>query len=162
MMGTKPYQQFIEDTFHKAIPYQNESDEAYYFVEIPFLNVEKLNQFAAETGIALEVMYQSRLQIMSENESFADKKLKSLFTDDFTAFVQKYIESQEPIPTLGRYGVLVIYTTPTNYRILGILGSLFKKFGEEWKVYKYPLEEPDEEEMSQWNGKKISSYILNF
>ena len=59
------------------------------------------------------------------------------------------------MPVYSRYGVLVIYTTPTNYRMMGILGSAFRKFGEEWIIYKYPIEEPTEEDMKTWDGKRI-------
>jgi len=159
MMNQKPYQTFIEDTFLSSIPYQNQTDDAYYFVEFPYIDTTKLNNYCADCKVQLEVAYKTRQEIISDDGTTIDPKLGRLFDDDLTTFVEKYIENGEPIPIKAHYAVLVIYTTPTNYRVMGILGSNFKKFGEQWKVYKYPLEQPTEQEISQWNGIILTCFI---
>lgn len=36
---------------------------------------------------------------------------------------------------------------------MGLLGSYYKKHGEQWKFYRFPVEEPSKEELSQLDGK---------
>jgi len=153
LSSSKLYQKFIEDAFEDMKPYQDESDEAYFFFEIPYIDVERFHNFSKDLPINLEVKYFSRDEIISNNSGLISEKLSKLFTKDLNTYVETYIEKNLVPRTIGRYAVLSIVTTPTNYRTLGLLGSYFKKHGEEWRCYRYPVQEPTEEEIVQFDGK---------
>jgi len=140
-------------------PYQDESDSAYFFFEVPYINVEKFHDFCKELSLNLEVQYVSREDIISNKSGLIYEGLSKLFTPNLNAFVETYIEKNIIPRTIGRYAVLSIVTTPTNYRTLGLLGSYFKKHGEEWKCYRYPVQEPTEEEILQLDG---TFFLINF
>ena len=133
-------------------PYQEKNnDDAYFFVEIPYLDLEKLHGFCQENSISTNL----QLKYISSQDILSLDSMKELFTPELTCFVQKYIEKAEPIPIKARYAVVCILTTPTNYRTMGLIGSYYKKHGEQWKFYKFPLEEPSIDELSQLDGKII-------
>jgi len=159
LQNSKLYQKFIEDTFETMQPYQeNNNDDAYYFVEIPYVNLDKLHAFCQDNSInpELRLRYATPQEILCSDPSFQiDASMKHLFTPDLTCFVQRYIEKAEPIPIKARYAVVCILTTPTNYRTMGLIGSYYKKHGEQWKFYRFPLEEPTIEELGQLDGLLI-------
>src|SRR5688572_30025581 len=106
---------------------EKDNDDAYFFVEIPYLDLERLHAFCSEYSIKLELKYVSREEILSSDSSNnIHESLKQLFTCDLTSFVEQYIERGEPVPIKARYAVICIQTTPTNYRTLGLLGSYYK------------------------------------
>ena len=92
-------------------------------------------------------------EILSDSTNVVDESLKRLFTSELTSYVETYIERAEPIPINAHYAVVCILTTPTNYRTMGLIGSYFKKHGESWRFYRFPLEEPSKEELAQLDGK---------
>lgn len=148
------YQKFIEDAFEEIKPYQDETDAAFFFVEIPYIDLEKFHSFCKELPINLELAYLTREEIIQNKSGLVHPSLHILFEEkQFNLFVETYIEKGVPPAIIGRYAVLSIVTTPTNYRTLGLLGSYFKKHGEIWRCYRYPVEEPTEEEILQFDGK---------
>jgi len=155
LLNCKPFQKFIEDTFETMKPYQEaDNNDAYYFVEIPYLDLQKLNSFCKTHSIKLNVKYSTLEEITSCDPSHnLHNSLQNLFTSNLISYVEKYIKGAEPIPVKGRYAIVCIMTTPTNYRTMGLFGSYYKKHGEEWKLYRFPLEVPTKEELSQLNGK---------
>jgi len=157
LLNTKLFQKFIEDSFESMKPYQEEgNDDAYFFIEIPYLDLEKLNTFCETNSLKLNLRYATQAEIISqESSTIISDSLKQLFTPSLTSYVDKFIQRAEPIPITARYAVVCILTTPTNYRTMGLLGSYYKKHGEEWKFYRFPLEEPSESELSQLDGLLI-------
>jgi len=155
-MNSKVFQQFIEDTFDAMIPYQDETNSNYYFVEIPRVDTDKFNQFCLENNISLQIKYSSLIDFCTQedNPEEISSLTRSLYMDDsLNSFIQTYIERAEPIPIKANYAVICIYTTPTNYRTMGILGSCFRRHGEQWRFYRFPIEEPTDEELSTLDGK---------
>ena len=153
-MNSKVFQQFIEDTFDAMIPYQDDTNSNYYFVEIPFVDTNKFNQFCLENSINLQIKYNTMVDFCTqENHEDVSQQTRLLYMDDsLNDFIQTYIERAEPIPIKSKYAVICIYTTPTNYRTMGILGSCFRKHGEQWRFYRFPIEEPTDEELSSLDG----------
>lgn len=151
-MNSQIYKQFIENTFESMQHYQNESDSSYFFVEIPYIDTNKFNEFCNDHGINLQVVYYSMDDILLDISKHILDKTINIFDDSLQAFVKKHIERAEPIPIKARYAVICILANPTNYRTMGILGSCFKKQGENWKFYQFPIERPTDEELSQLDG----------
>jgi len=151
-MNSKVYQRFIEETFERMLPFQDETNNAYFFVEIPYIETNKFNQFCNENSFDLQINYFEIQNVLQKSDNISEET-HSIFEQPLRSYVEKYIENAEPIPISARYGVICIYTTPTNYRTMGILGSCFKKHGEEWKFYRYPLEEPTDDELCMFDGK---------
>ena len=119
-MNSKIYQQFIEETFEAMQHYQDDSDSSYFFVELPYIDTNKFNRFCSEHAIDLQVSYCSMETILQENNDYISPNTVSLFTNgSFQNFIQRHIESSDPIPIKARYAVICIYTTPTNYRTMG-------------------------------------------
>ena len=157
-MNSKVYQQFIEETFEAMIPFQDETNNAYFFVEIPFIDTDKFNQFCLEHSFDLQLNYFEIQDIFLQSNDYVSTETHSIFQQSLQEFVEKHIVMAEPIPIKARYAVICIYTTPTNYRTMGILGSCFKKYGEEWKFYRFPLEEPTDEELNTFDGTSSLSF----
>jgi len=157
LLNCKLFQKFIEDTFETMKPYQeSDNNDAYYFVEIPYLDLQKLNNFCLTYSIKLNLKYASLEEILSCDSSVPiHDSLQTLFTPELISYTEKYISGIEPIPVNSRYAIVCIMTTPTNYRTMGLLGSYYKKHGEQWKLYRFPVEEPTREELSQLNGLLI-------
>jgi len=135
-------------------PYQEDgNDDAYFFIEIPYLDLQKLNTFCETHSLKLRLKYATQSEIISsESLEVISASLQQLFTPSLTSYVDKFIQRAEPIPITARYAVVCIMTTPTNYRTMGLLGSYYKKHGEEWKFYRFPSEEPSEADLSQLDG----------
>ena len=138
------------------ISYQDESDAATYFIEVPFINLEKFDSLCKELSIKLELQYFGKDEIISNINGLISSNLSNLFNIQLTAFIDKHIEERADYVVKGRYAVLSIVTTPTNYRTLGLLASYFKKHGEQWRHYRYPVEEPTEQEIVQFDGEFFS------
>ena len=70
-MNSKLYQQFIEEAFETMIPYQDETNNsAYYFIEVPFIDTNKFNQFCSENSLPLQVSYSTLPEILfNSNEN---------------------------------------------------------------------------------------------
>ncbi len=136
-------------------PYQEDgNDDAYFFIEVPYLDLQKLNNFCETNSLQLRLKYDTLSEIISSDSSeIISASLQQLFTPSLTSYVDKFIQRAEPIPIVARYAVVCIMTTPTNYRTMGLLGSYYKKHGEEWKFYRFPSEEPSEADLSQLDGK---------
>jgi len=149
---SKLYQKFIEDTFEEMKHYQDETDAAYFFIEIPYVDLERLHTFCKDLPLSLELKYATRQELISNEFGLFSDALTGLFNKRFSDFVEKYIELNETPALVGRYAVLSIVTTPTNYRTLGLLSSYFKKHGEQWRCYRYPVEEPTEQELLTFDG----------
>ncbi len=133
--------------------YQDETDAAYFFIEIPYIDLERIHTFSKDLPISLELKYATRQEIISNEFGLFSDALTGLFNKRFSDFVEKYIELGEMPALVGRYAVLSIVTTPTNYRTLGLLSSYFKKHGEQWRCYRYPVEEPTEQELMTFDGR---------
>ena len=154
MLNSKLYQKFIEDAFEDMMPYQEtNSDDAYFFIEVPYLDLDKLKASCNEFSINLNLKYATMEEILSDSTNTIDTSLKGLFTSELTSYVEIYIIRAEPVIIKARYAVVCILTTPTNYRTMGLLGSYFKKHGEDWRFYRFPLEQPSKEELEQLDGK---------
>ncbi len=156
MSQNRLYQSFIEAAFEDMKPYQDETDDAYYFFEFPLINLQKFHDFCNCIGLKLEIAYFTREEIHLDDSKKFSPKLTKLFNKNLNKFVETYIENNEKPPVKGRYAILSIVTTPTNYRTLGLVGSYFKKHGEEWKCYRFPSVEPSKEEILQFDGKNNS------
>ena len=58
MLNSKLYQKFIEDALEDMQPYQEaDSDDAYYFMELPYLDLNKLKGSCDEFAIKLNLKY---------------------------------------------------------------------------------------------------------
>ena len=137
------------------------SEDAYYFVEVPYMDLEKFHEFCLTYSICpnLSLKYFSLEEILSDTPSLKIyKSFKDLFTPSLVSHIEKYIINSEPIPIKAHYAVVCILTTPTNYRTMGLLGSYYKKFGEQWKFYRFPLEEPTELDLKDLDGKRFLRY----
>lgn len=85
-------------------PYQEPgSDDAYFFVEIPYINLEKRHSLCQELSFGLNLKYVSREEILaSEPSDNIHKDLGELFTPQLNSYVEKYIENAEPVPIAAR------------------------------------------------------------
>jgi len=135
--------------------FQDNSNTATYFVEIPMLDLEKLEEFAECCAIPHRFRYFTAEEMFCQRAEEVNRKLKEILNEKFELrdYLNKYIVNNEPIENTEMYGLICCEMFLKSYMLHGLHYSVFKKHGEVWKFYKaYEKELPSEEDLKKLKG----------
>lgn len=149
--------------------FQDESNTATYFIEIPMLDLEKLEEFAEARGLTHRFKYLTVEEMLGQKSEQASRKLKEILNENFElhAYIDKYITNNEAIENTESYALICCEMFLKSYMLHGLHYSVFKKHGESWRFYKaYERELPSDEELKKLKGiiipgSSFSAYNAN-
>jgi len=149
--------------------FQDESNTATYFIEIPMLDLEKLEEFAEARGLSHRFRYFTVEEMLGQKSEQVSRKLKEILNENFElhAYIEKYITENEVIENTESYALICCEMFLKSYLLHGLHYSFFKKHGESWKFYKaYERELPSEEDLKKLKGiiipgSSFSAYNAN-
>lgn len=137
--------------------FQDESNCATYFVEIPYLAIAKLLLAAKEIDFSLDLKYFPIEDIAKLSHTDVEPRLMSLLNcnKNLSAYVNKFIASRNPIE--NHHNIIFLgCNTHITYLLPSLYASYFKKHGESWTFYHAPSGHlPTEEDI-----KKASAVII--
>jgi len=138
--------------------FQDSSNTATYFVEIPMMDLEKVEEFAESRAINHHFRYFTMDEILTPRNEDINRKLKETFyeNDELLAYVEKYIINNETIEIQEIYGLLCCEMFLKTYILHALHFSFFKKHGEVWRFYKaFEKDLPTDEELKTMKGLVI-------
>jgi len=138
--------------------FQDNSNTATYFVEIPMMDLEKVEEFAESRAIKHRFKYFTMDEILTPRNEDINRKLKETLHEnhELLSYVEKYIINNEPIETQEVYGLVCCEMFIKTYMLHALHFSFFKKHGEVWRFYKaYEKDLPTDEELKNMKGLVI-------
>jgi len=135
--------------------FQDSSNTATYFVEVPMLDVEKLEEFAESRGLTHKFKYFSMQEMLNQRSEEVNRKLKEILSVNFELqnYIEKYISNNETIENAECYALICCEMFIKSYMLHCLHYSVFKKHGESWRFYKaYEKELPSEEDLKKLKG----------
>jgi len=122
-----------------------------YFVEVPDVNIEKVNAYSRDKNLPYEYSEQEVKVVLEDKSSpigqlFSDPKLRSI--------VEDHIIAQKPIEYIAKYGFLCCSPRIGNHlNLVGLYYSHFKKPFEKWDFYDITSGNyPSEEKLKEYKG----------
>ena len=144
-------QQVCESPFF----FQDASNTATYFVEIPMLDIQKLDEFSQSRAITHKFEYFTLEEMLIQRSEDVARGLKELLLDnhELRNYLIKYIINNEPIETTESYGVICCEMFLKSYLLHALHFPIFKKHGESWRFYKaHEKDLPTDEELKKLKG----------
>ena len=135
--------------------YQDSRLTANYFIEIPLLKPEEINQIAQQKGIDfLNVKYFTLEEILdTENTEISDDLRVCLGNSGLLDYINKYIVRAEPFEFEAEYALLSCDPVCITALIPALLYPGLKKHGEKWRFYRaYESDFPTDEELKKIKG----------
>jgi len=134
--------------------YQDSRGAANYFVEIPLLKPEEINQFAQQKGIEVNLKYFTLEEILDPQNSEISEELRAcLENSGLLEYINKYILTAEPFEVQTEYAMLSCDPVCVNALIPALNYPAFKKHGEKWRFYRcYESDFPTDEELKKLKG----------
>jgi GMP synthase-like glutamine amidotransferase len=159
----------LEDLFKTVAhtPYRFQEEEsscAYFFIELPKLDLERVSQAVEKLGLPFQYKYFSAEEISECQDGEIDQHLIHLISrnNKLNAYINNYIINREIITEQETYIWLLCNPTMKNGRLFAIYSSFLKKHGERWRVYNvFQGEFPTEEELSQAKGVVIPGSVAS-
>jgi GMP synthase-like glutamine amidotransferase len=135
--------------------FQDSSNTATYFIEIPMLDVEKLEEFAESRRMAHRFQYFTMEEMLGHKSEEIHRNLKELLQEEYDLidYLDKYIISNEPIETTEYYGLICCEMFLKSYMLHALHFSVFKKHGESWRFYKaFEKDLPTDQDLKKLKG----------
>jgi len=134
--------------------FQDDKESVYYFVELPLLNLELLNEVAKNKEIDVELRYFSYEDISNkQNKGISSELQQCLENQKLLKYMEKYIISSEPVEIKEHYAVLSCDPKNPNALIHALNYPVLKKHGEHWRFYKaFEFDFPTDEELKKLKG----------
>jgi len=152
------YQEFLGKLTTTNYQYQiPKSNTAIYFIEIPAINIPKLNDFCREKQLPFEFLQATYESIINDEDDRISSSLRPFISQfGLKEFIQEYIIKQKPVIFTKSYGMFVCQPKIKNNKYQALYYSCFKKFGEKWTFYHIPeYELPTAEELAEFNAVVI-------
>jgi GMP synthase-like glutamine amidotransferase len=132
--------------------YQDDQRIVSYFVELPLLNTEVINEVAKNKGMSLEVKYFTLEEIL-QKENISEDLTTILQTPDLNTYIENHIIKEEPIETKDHFAVISCDPMAKTFMLNSLHYSVFKKHGENWRYYRaYEGDLPTDEELKKIKG----------
>lgn len=135
--------------------FQDSSSVATYFVQVPLINLDKVNQFAEDKGLVHRFKYFTIEELLVEKTQEVNRSLKEILYEgsELMGYLQKYIVDYEPVQITSTYGVICCEMFLRTYLFHALHFPVFKKHGEAWRFYKaYEKDLPSEEDLKSLKG----------
>ncbi len=138
--------------------YQDSSNTATYFVEIPMLDLEKIEEFTQSRDIPVSFKYFTADELLTPRNENLNRKLRDIITNnkDLLTYLERFIINNEPSENKKYYGLICCEMFLKSNILHALHFSFFKKHSESWRFYKaYEKDLPTDEELSQLKGLVI-------
>lgn len=135
--------------------FQDDSNTATYFIEVPMLDLQRLDEFSQTRAITHKFEYFTLEDMLVERSQEINRKLKGLLLDNhgFKNYLVKYIINNEPVEITDSYGVICCEMFLKSYMLHALHFPTFKKHGETWRFYKaYEKDLPTDDELKRLKG----------
>jgi len=137
--------------------FQDKSGTVSYFVEIPILSPEAINEVAEAKELGFKMKYFTFDEILGvENEEICSKLRGCFRNNKLLSYTKKFIVEGEQIEIRERYAVMSCEPRYDNFMMHALHYSVYKKHGEQWTLYKaFKGEFPTDEELKTFKGMLI-------
>ena len=134
---------------------EDESNCGYFFVEVPLLDLNRLQELNETFEIKTKYQYFDYPSLLEEKSDSVNPELLDMISKNIKlrTYIDKFLVKREQIEYTETYVYLMCGTNMGNGRLDGLYSSFFRKHGERWLTF-YPFlgQYPTENEIAQAKG----------